>query len=266
MSAVPSVCLVHLVWAPLGPEPVARFVRAHRAVDPGLDHRLLVVLNGFGAAPVPAETLAPLRELEHEQLRLTERVQDLTAYRLAAEHAAWADRLCFLNSHAEPLVDDWLALLDARLSEPRVGIVGATGSHESQFSAAARPLRPIRYFQYPPFPNPHVRTNGFMIGRDDMLALAWRVGRRKRSAYHLESGNRGIVRQLAARGLEARVVDRDGRGLPPAEWPGSRTFRSGAQERLLIADNRTREYERADQARREWFASVTWGDAAFARS
>ncbi|MBB4661507.1 hypothetical protein [Conexibacter arvalis] len=261
---MPGICLVHLVWAPLGTEPIRRFLDAYRQRPAGRDHRLLVVLNGFDGTPPPAVTNV-LAEVEHEPLLLPERVQDLTAYRLAAEHAADADRLCFLNSHAEPLADGWLAMLDDQLRAPRVGIVGATGSNESHFSAAARPLKPLRRFQFPPFPNTHLRTNGFMLRRDDMLALDWSVGRTKGSAYRLESGNRGIVRQLLARGLEPRVVDRDGRGLEPHQWPESRTYRSGAQEQLLIADNRTRQYATASQERREWYASISWGTPAPAR-
>ncbi|MDW5593647.1 hypothetical protein VSS74_04825 [Conexibacter stalactiti] len=256
------VCLVHLVWAPLGVEPLQRFLRSYNDRPPGLDHRLVVVLNGFEPGPLPAPFAAALDELPHEALRPARSIQDLAAYRLAAGHVAWAESICFVNSHSEPLADGWLALLHEQLHAPGVGIVGATGSHESTFSAAPRPLKPLRALQYPPFPNPHLRTNGFMLRRDDMLALDWRIGRSKSAAHQLESGKRGITRQLAARDRAARVVDRDGRAHPPEEWPASGTFRSGAQERLLIADNRTRQYADAAPRERERLARMAWGAAA----
>jgi len=262
---VSAVCLVHLVWAPLGAEPVRRFVRSYTEHPPGLGHRLLVVLNGFDDGEVPREVTAALDAVEHETLRPQQPVQDLAAYRLAAERAAWAERMCFVNSHSEPLADGWLAKLDAQLSRPRVGIVGATGSHESQFSSAARPFRPWRSRFYPPFPNPHVRTNGFMLRRSDMLALEWSIGRSKSSAHRLESGKAGITRQLLARGLQPLVVDRDGRGHAPEAWAVSRTYRSGEQEGLLIADNRTRHYAAAPPRERAWLASLAWGPAADGR-
>ncbi|MDO8184061.1 hypothetical protein Q5424_02685 [Conexibacter sp. JD483] len=257
-----SVCLVHLVWAPLGAEPLERFLRSYSERPPGLGHRLVVVLNGFADGPLPAAVAEPLAQLPHEALRPARAIQDLAAYRLAAGHVSWADSICFVNSHAQPLADGWLALLHERLQDDGVGIVGATGSHESTFSAAPRPLKPLRALQYPPFPNPHLRTNSFMLRRADMLALDWRIGRSKSAAHQLESGKRGITRQLAARGLRARVVDRDGVAHPPEQWAASRTFRSGDQERLLVADNRTRQYADAPPAERERLARMAWGEAA----
>lgn len=257
-----EVCLVHLVWAPLGVEPLQRFLRSYNAHPPGADHRLVVVLNGFGDGPLPPATAAALRAVPHEALRPAAAIQDLAAYRLAAGHVSWAEEICFLNSHSEPLAEGWLASLRDGLRRPGVGIVAATGSHESSFSAAPRPLKPLRALEYPPFPNPHLRTNGFMLRRDELLALDWRIGRSKSSAHRLESGKRSITRQLAARGRGALVVDRDGRGHPPEAWAGSGTFRSGGQERLLIADNRTRQYAEAPAPERERLARMAWGAAA----
>jgi hypothetical protein len=100
-----------------------------------------------------------------------------------------------------------------------------------------------------------------MLERERMLALDWGVSRRKGSAHRRESGWDGITRQLLADGLEPRVVGRDGRGYAAPEWPHSRTFRSGDQENLLVADNRTRQYDEADSARRAELAQMAWGGA-----
>jgi hypothetical protein len=259
---VSKVCVVHLVWAPLGTDPLRRFVRSYRAHPGARDHVLLAVLNGFSDGPELNAVRRELADVPHDELLLARPVQDLTAYRVAAGHAAGADAFCFLNSHSEVLVDDWLALLHAQLELPGVGIVGATGSHESTFSAAPRPLKPLRRRQYPPFPNPHLRTNAFMLSRDLMLGLDWTVGGRKGSAHRLESGTRGITRQVLASGREAYVVGRDGHPYEPAAWPRSRTFRAGGQENLLVADNRTRQYADAEPARRVQLARMAWGDAA----
>ncbi len=257
-----AVCVVHLVWAPLGIEPLRRFSRSYRARAAGREHELLVVFNGFDDDRALTAARAELAGVAHEQLVLAEPVQDLAAYRLAAEHAAGADALCFLNSHSELLVDDWLALLHAPLDASGIGIVGATGSNESAFSAAPRPLKPIRRRQFPPFPNPHVRTNAFVLRRADLLALEWRISRRKTTAHRLESGFEGITRQMLARGLAPRVVGRDARAYRPEEWADSCTFRAGGQENLLVADNRTRQYDEADAARRAELARMAWGDEA----
>jgi hypothetical protein len=258
---VPEVCVVHLVWAPLGADPLRRFVQSYRAVPSGRDHVLLVILNGFSEGPALEAARAELADVEHEDLLLDEPMQDLAAYRAGAEHTT-ARTLCFLNSHSELIAGSWLALLHDQLQVPGVGVVGASGSHESVYSDTPLPLKPLRWRQYPAFPNPHLRTNAFMLERDLMLELDWRVGRSKASAHRLESGAHGITRQIVARGAEARVVGRDGEGYEPEAWPTSRTYRSGAQENLLVADNRTRQYAEADVQRRQQLARMAWGDAA----
>ena len=131
------MCLVHLVWAPLGPDALKRFLDVYRSHDAGASHRLLLLLNGFRAE----DDLTPWRRLlaglEHDELRLERPVLDLVAYQEATARAQ-ADRYCFLNSYSEPLVDGWLGKLDAALAKPEVGMVGATGSWASTRSMNER--------------------------------------------------------------------------------------------------------------------------------
>jgi hypothetical protein len=58
---------------------------------------------------------------------------DLGSYRLAANELTHG-RLLFLNSFSVILVGDWLALLTAAESEPRIGAVAASGSWGSRAS------------------------------------------------------------------------------------------------------------------------------------
>lgn len=127
-----DLCVVHLVWKPLGPAFLRRFLEAYRRVDAGRPHRLLVVLNGF-AGDDAGPWRALLEAVPHEELVLGSPVQDIPAYVEAARHAE-AETLCFCNSYSEPLVDGWLAMLHARLVQPGVGLVGASGSWESHRS------------------------------------------------------------------------------------------------------------------------------------
>ncbi len=122
-----GTCLVHLVWAPLGPEPLARFVDSYRRHDAGAHHRLLVVLNGFRAGDDLTLWRRSLADLDHEELCLYRPVLDLSAYREVTERVP-ADRYCFVNSYTEVLADEWLGALVDGLCTPGVGIVGATGS------------------------------------------------------------------------------------------------------------------------------------------
>jgi hypothetical protein len=256
-----STCVIHIVWAPLGVEPLERFAASYRAHPAGTEHRLVFVLKGAPDDTIATRCRALADELDAERLELPATGLDLDTY-MAASRRVDADALCFLNSSSEVLAPGWLAALRNALERPGVGLVGATGSNESSLSSAPRPLRPLLRRRYPPFPNPHVRTNGFMLAREVMLTLDWPDTHRKRRALELESGMHSITRQVWARGLRALVAGRDGRSYECERWHESRTFRSGSQENLLIADNRTREYVEADPARRGQLARFAWGDAS----
>ncbi len=78
-----------------------------------------------------------------------------------------------------------------------------------------------------------------------MLSLDWPEVGTKRGAWALESGRRSITRQVWERGLETLVVGRDGQAYERDRWFDSATFRSGGQRNLLIADNRTRQFDDA---------------------
>jgi len=261
---VPSIELVHLVWAPLGPVPFTRFLASYRSHDAGAAHRLLLVAKKFRDAGHREPWDELVSGLDHEWVEMPEPALDLAAYRRIA--AAGSARLvCFTNSTTVALAEGWLAALAGVLEDSAVGMAGATGSWESTYTAAPPWLKPLRLRHFAPFPNPHLRTNSFVLERELMLDLDWPdVGMDKLAALRLENGRRSINRQIEQRGLETVVVGRDGRAYGPQEWPASRTFRSGDQGNLLVGDNRTAEYRDADASRRRELARFAWGPSASA--
>jgi hypothetical protein len=292
-----AIDVVHLVWRPLGPEAPARFAAAYRRHPAGAPHQLVVVYNGFAAGEDRAPYEAALAGLPHEQIVAPAPVQDLAAY-LDAARRLDGEYVCFLNSYSEPLAEGWLAKLHAHASRPEVGMVGATGSWESHHTLAAHTLaefhdegpvaaarraigemrrgRTVRSMiasylwmrrfvaqpQYEPFPNHHVRTNGFMLRRELLLDLRWPPIREKRDAVAFESGRDGLTRQIEARSLDVLLVGRDGEGYAPGDWWRSGIYRCGDQENLLIADNRTRQhgdFRTLDEGTKARIFAATWG-------
>lgn len=256
--SAPVLCLVHLLWGPFGPEAAARFGAAHRAVEPGAEHRFVAVYNGFGGDVAPVREALGVRA-DHE-VHIDGRVQDLVAYERALAELD-GERVAFVNGWAEPLADGWLGALAGALDDAGVGIAGCTASWESPASAAPPHLKPYRRRLFAPFPNPHVRTNAFALRTADARSLVWDVRRRKVGAESLESGKHGLTRQLQARGLRPVMVSRRG-VVESGDWPEARVYRSGGQEQLLVRDNRTRQYDEADPRRRAFLARMAWGDRA----
>jgi hypothetical protein len=278
-AEMPELCVTHLVWKPLGLDVFAAFLESYRARSAGIEHQLVVLFKGFTSDG----ELAPFNDLldgtPHESLRVDDRGFDIKPYFTAARKLPHKYH-CFLNSYSRIVGVDWLAKLHAQLAQQGVGLVGATGSHESPLDGHRRHIATARYPRtvrglrakfrdrrltrrledaFEPFPNPHIRTNGFMIERATMLSLSFEGEREKMDSLRFESGRRGMTRQVLGRGLEALVVGRDGAGYKREQWPASRTFRSGEQENLLIADNRTDQYAEADAAFRAFLRDLAWG-------
>lgn len=130
---------------------------------------------------------------------------------------------------------------------------------------ALRSLMRVRLYvhyrrNYSPYPNPHIRTNAFMIDRDRFLALRNLAPRTKFDAYKFESGNNSLTRQVMAQGLKPVVVDRTGKVYDISEWKQSSTLWSDDQINLVVADNRTREYAVGDFETRLRLENHAWVD------
>jgi hypothetical protein len=255
------IAVIYLSWAGAAPQLIERFAASFAAHEAGVRHTLFVAWKGYLDPLAHAHARDSIAGLGPQEAVVSADGLDLSAYRQVAGSVAF-DTLCFLNSSSVVLADGWLGHLASALAEPEIGIVGASASFESALSSAPRPLRLLRRGRFPAFPNPHLRSNAFMIERDLLLSLDWPRTESKHAAWALESGTQGITAQVRQRSLEARVVGSDGTAYLPDEWPRSATFRSGEQENLLVADNRTRQYAEADPTLRRRLRQMAWGDLA----
>lgn len=227
-----------------------------------------MILNGFATADDVADATAKAHAVGAATWTTPEPVQDLEAYRQAIAVRP-AHAYCCVNSYARPLADAWLAKLVGAAGDD--GLAAATGSYETQrvpFPAAA-PAGPRRQLEhvgpavrtrlaFPAFPNPHLRTNALAFTDLTARRLAWPRVRDKAGALRVESGRRSLSRQAA----RTVLVDVDGDPVPSRDWPHARIFRSGDQERLLVADNRTDQYARATEDERAALRALAWGRQA----
>lgn len=115
------------------------------------------------------------------------------------------------------------------------------------------------YAHFPEFPNPHIRTNAFMMNRMLFLDLCPCNMESKRKTFEFESGMTSLTALLLHRGLRAVVVGDDGVGYEIEDWPKSKTFRLGQQENLLVADNQTRAFHAMTSHERDAHIEMTWG-------
>lgn len=280
---MPDLCVAHLVRERNGPGPFAAFLDSYRRHPAGVGHDLLVIFKGFGGGAA----LAPYRELlgglPFRPFEVPDEGFDIVPYFKAAARFDYR-HFCFLNSFSVILDDGWLEKLYAPARAAGVGVVGATGSWESLYADYLRRWRRERSrwlyrgmlacewaklraalrlrAQFGPFPNPHVRTNAFVVARDLLSRLEVGELKRKEDAHRFESGRAGMTRQIVALGLRPLVAGRDGRAYEWADWRESLTFRSGEQQNLLVSDNQTRQYAEADEPTRRVLREFAWREGA----
>lgn len=271
------ICVVHLVRAANEARLLEAFLESYGRHEAGIAHDLVIVFKGFDDDASRYDNL--LAGVNYRAFFVSDNGFDIDAYFIAARALDYR-YFCFLNSYSVILADDWLAKLHEHISREEVGIVGATASYESHYTNLWRSVKSWRQYvsfanliseasvlrcliefkvHFDSFPNYHMRPNAFMILRETMLKLRYGGGRSKMNTLRFEAGRRGMTRQIFAMNQQALVVGRDGQAYEKERWYESRTFRSGEQRNLLIADNRTNEYLSFDDATKKSLIFATWG-------
>lgn len=263
------------------------FFHAYQAFPPCYPHELIVIAKGW-------DGIDKRDELQQLAYLNAARVVDLPddgfdwgAYMRLSRQLPH-DWLCFLNTHSRPRVKGWLNILKTATDMPSmdIGAVSASASWQSleipilpppslkagYNAAIIYPVRLIRNAmrlaanignigEFAPFPNPHLRTNAFIVRRELFAEFVsgQKIPQRKRDAAKLESGKTGFTSFLLARGLKALVANANSEIYAPDQWIRSGTFRVPGQPNLLVADNQTIAYDMADQRIKRILEKAAWG-------
>ena len=281
-SENPKVSVVYLIWIPFGVELFRNFAISYKKYNSGFEHRLILLFNGVNSSDEtnPFHEVAKQFNLAYISF-IKQNGLDLEAYFWLAGQSD-SNYLLFLNSFSLILNDNWLLKLMQHASRPKVGIISPSGSYQSYYSTVFRNnswkwdnnkllkenylkykllIKTIFYwrFLFPSFPNPHIRTNAFLISRELFLSLKRKKLKNKFMAYRLESGYNSITRQIIKKGYEALIVDKNGEAYKITEWGKANIFWKGNQEDLLIGDKQTEQYRLANNATKNKLNQIAWG-------
>ena len=249
-----DLCVAHLVRRKNGTAPFRDFLASYAKHPAGEVHDLLIVFKGFTNPHhlAPYETM--LEGIAHRRVFLRDFGFDIGAYRKVAGAFPYT-YFAFMNSYSRIMHAGWLESMRRHAARPGVGIVSATASYQSILSDLIEMRRALprygawtlaarrhgRYFlsvknRFPPYPNPHVRTNAFLIGRELFSALRDTTVVTKWDAYRFESGINGMTRQIIGAGLLALIAGRDGAGAPidHKRWRNRRPYASWRHDRVHL--------------------------------
>ena len=277
-----KVSVVYLIWPPYGVELFRNFLISYKKYSPGFEHNLVLLFNGATGL----DDTEPFREISRQFNLSCDSISkqsslDLEAYFWVAKQFN-STYFLFLNSFCVILDDNWLLKLIKHMNDARVGIVSPSGSYQSFYNTVffnnswkwnnhqslkenylkyKLLIKAVLYwrFLFPPFPNPHIRTNAFLIRRELFLSLKRKKIRNKFMAYRLESCYNSINRQIIKKGYDVLIVDKGGRAYKIKEWNSTKIFWKGKQEDLLISDKQTEYYLSSNEKTKNELSYLAWG-------
>jgi len=260
----------------------ARFFDSYKQLPAGYEHELFIIKKGFQEHEDIWDVWTQQLDGISYQIRAYPDRHFVFGYvRNLMEE--FPDRYIFVcNATCEILVDQWLDLYMRHANPNR--ILGAMGSYDSFYSnyvanfstippltlknfirssSATRSKWWRSFFGYDvqppqhpcynadnfyPHPNPLLRTLAIMLPPRLLERIFyWPRSENvhsKDDEYLFEMGKFGLTAQALLAGLEPLVVGADGRTYAIEEWPQSKTFWSGNQENLIIADRWSRHYDK----------------------
>lgn len=261
-----------------------RFIASYKLNDAGRPHDLVFLFNGLNNISEidPYVVYAKKMQLKFDVLVYEGTCQDISAYHWAAKKLD-NKYLFILNSYSQILYSNWLSFCFKRFENTKIGLVGATASYQSYLSSVFnnnnwnwefnKPVKEnfIKYkllikaatlwrLYFKPFPNPHIRTNAFMIDRQLFLSIKFPIIKKKLDAYRFESGRNSLTAQLIKKGYVLLLINKDGNAFEINEWPKTNLFWQGLQENLLISDNQTEMFAQSIKSKKRMLSFLAWGD------
>lgn len=174
----------------------------------------------------------------------------------------------FLNSYSYPICDNWLNIIIKNYEEN--SILATSASYESLLSSIK--LKKfykilnyfIKLFQYQklfyPFPNPHIRTTGFLIkGSEYLKFMNDKSIKSKIDAWKIESGKDSLTNHFKKLNFNIYVINSEGKKFSENKWKYSQTYNYSDLNKSIISDKHIRKYHLLDKIEKLKFQDNTWG-------
>lgn len=250
-----------------------RFLKYYNIYKSGLKHNLIICFKNFYDEKSTARWKKVINKKIKYKLYFDDyKIDDYDwgSYRRIAKNNK-NKIILFLNSHSYPIKNNWLKLIAKHYAKK--SLVGCTASYASLSSSffsypkyyRMNFLKCLIYgffnlFRFPIFPNPHIRSNAFLIKGSDFLSLKLPIiFQHKLQTNMSESGWLGMTRQLKKKKFRIILANSKGEGYLEPTWIKSGTFSYKKQDNLIISDNRTRIYKSSSFENKKKEQKFHWG-------
>jgi hypothetical protein len=247
-----------------------KFLYNYKKFNPGYPHKLIITFKNFKNNDIIFKYKC-LKNIKHEKFidfnlfndfdwgsykRLVKKFQNSIFF--------------FMNCHSYPIKSNWLKFFVKNYKKK--SLLGPAGSYESLASGAFKGiyyknrLKSLKYFinnfiYFPIFPNPHIRSNSFMISGKDFLnvELNKKYKFKKFGTWINESGRKGMTNNLKKKGFNCYVINSDGKKFSENNWRLSETFCYKEQSKLLISDKFSRIFNKSGYIKKKIIEKNVWG-------
>ncbi len=279
-----KVAVVYLSWLPYDISNFNSFLKSYIQFDARHPHRLIIAFNGISLVNQQkvssfSELLKSFKIVDYSCLYYNGG-QDIEIYARINQEIEF-ETILFLNTFSILREAGWLAIYLNHFS-PQVGLISASASCQSYYSSVFQKhpytwegekglaynfrkyklfLKALFYWRwlFHPFPNAHVRTNAFMVRREEFLQMKVDLIDTKFRAYLFENGRRSLTNYYLRKGMKVLVIGKNGNAYEPPEWKDSNTFWVNDQENLLVSDNQTELYQLGTESERKSMTKLAWG-------
>ena len=162
----------------------------------------------------------------------------------------------FLNSYSYPVCKNWLNMIVKNYTEN--SILATSASNQSLLSSIKikKFYKFISYFKklyeyknlFYPFPNPHIRTTGFLIkGSDFFEFMKNKSIKSKIDTWKIESGKNSLTNHFKKLNFNIYVINSDGNKFEEKDWKFSETYNYLEKSKSIISDKHIRKYDELDE-------------------
>lgn len=266
-----KVLVCYIAYEPLGIGHLKNFIKGYKKFYSGYNHELLICFKKFKNEDIIKKWSKEIK------VKFTKYVDKETKndfdigsyYRIAKKYNN--RHILFLNSYTRPNVKNWLKIFMRHYEKKSV--IGAFGSysslsslflnfHWSNYSKFQQFRWGIKYlFKFKLFPNPHIRTSGFLIYGKDFLNIKLNINKMiyKIENNYFESGRNGFSSQLIKKGFKLKIVNSNNISFEIKDWVKSNTYVLGNQNNLIFVDHRSDFYSKASESDKKKIRYSNWG-------
>jgi hypothetical protein len=264
-----NIIVVYLISTYDDKQNLKKFINNYLEFSAGSDHELIICFKNFMSNDIIFKTP------ELNQIKYTKYIDnndfndyDWGSYQRISKY--YINKIIFfMNCHSRPLVKNWLKLFEINYSKN--SLLGSGGSFESMVNSAIKgnhtesKFKSIIYtisnfLDFPLFPNPHIRSNCFMISAKDFLELKLNNANKfnKKGTWINESGRNGMTNQLKKKKFNIYVINSDGKKFEERDWHLSETYALKNQSKLIISDKFSSIYSKLSIKEKKNFQNCIW--------